>query len=185
MIHEKIENILPDVFNKSIIKSTKSWNGWSQDSTVDIKSGETYSEFDTGWSIRTFSERMDSVNDFRMFTLGVLLLDTIMQKSGKTYIDYRLDRIYVNSYNKSSYCPMHVDGDNYSYDRNICSCIYFLDSSKGSYTEILGTKFYSQSGSCIIFDSNDLHSASGAIEDKERHTINLMFSYTGTTNAKA
>lgn len=174
MIHDYLTSVLPDEFNQSVIQKLKSMPKWCLDTTEDDNP-----DTDGGISIKIYKENIGTDPDlFVLWHIGETIFNTILKKTKQIYKDVELDRVYVNYYNRSSSCGIHRDGQGYDqYGRKEVSCLYFLNTSKGSYLKVGDDKFDSISGNAVIFDSEDLHSATGAVDDKERLTMNLFFRY--------
>ena len=172
MIHDYVENLLSDEMNKSIIDFVRFLPNWTMEPKYGTEElGETK---DAGVSIRCYTELEPFNGSPQILFLSQIILNAFLYKTKNTYKNVELKRSYVNYYNQSSHCPMHVDGE---LGAKEASLLVFLDSSKESFTQIKDEKFYSKSGAAVAFDSSDEHFATGAIEDSSRYTLNIMFTY--------
>ena len=185
MINEIIEekNIFDHHVNEFFVNSISCQSSWTIDSdslskynsSIDTNISEDCS--DTGMILTSYSEDLNeylinhnsNLNQYAMLIFDIILKKLIYKIQ---FQRIKVKRYFWNYYNRSSCGFFHKDYDL----KNHCSIIYYLNTCDG-YTEIDNKKFFSESGKCILFDSNIMHRGVGPTKDKKRFLLNIVFEY--------
>jgi len=176
-----LDNIFDDDTNKIIIKYLEKQQGWRLDADFynENLNYDIGNHSDTGMLLLSYSSQQSQYmnqHNVNINTLGRLILDKILMKIEPIkFTNFKLNRFLWNYYNKSSTGIAHSDMDIFATD-NYCSIIYYLNTCDG-YTMIGDKKYESKSGSCVLFDSKDMHYGVGPTNDKKRFVLNIMLSY--------
>jgi hypothetical protein len=163
MILEHIPSAIDKDFCNQFSERCKSIRGWKIDTGKNKNNGFIlYSKYGNNFEYSYEQE---------LRVIAANILESVLEKTKHKFTIKTIESVIINYYNKCSSCEEHSDAK----EQDAFSMILFLTDSEGDYTEIEGTKVFGNTGDVILFNSSDLHSATGAVNSDFRMNMNILF----------